>query len=331
MPILFEIPAKFQLAEQLGTIERVGAILKDSQTGKIVAHLQESAVGQGVIGSLPSMALGGPINALGAGVKTGAEIYNTVQITQLKHMVETMQLLQYSSIGISLVGLGATVVGFAIINKKLTAIEKSVAQLAHKIDFHFEQLYQRELRWIFSRIAAQFQQADIAKRMTAPKAEYLAIARSLANDASIIQCELAYRLNLDTFDQELFSLLTRTLMMANAARVEVLLLADELDGAHETARLIGRSYSELFDGLSPYELAEKKGQLLLERSLNTTIHARKELLDMDTLVTSLRDITDTALTRPLTIEALDKKGISGNEYITRLGDEKENPILLLPA
>jgi hypothetical protein len=120
-------------------------------------------------------------------------------------------------------------------------------------------------------------------------------------------------------------------MMANAARVEVLLLADELDGAHETARLIGRSYSELFDSLSPYELAEKKGQLLLERSLNTTIHARKELLDMDTLVTSLRDITDTALTRPLTIEALDKKGISGNEYITRLGDEKENPILLLPA
>jgi hypothetical protein len=328
MQIPFEVPAKFKLAEQLGVVERVGALLKDSQTGKIVAHLQESAVGQGVIGNLPGKILGGPLKALEA----GAEVYNAVQIAQLKRMVETMQVLQYTSIGVSLVGLGVTVVGFTLINKKLNSIAKSVEQLSNKIDFHFEQLYQRELRWVFSRIGAQFQQADIAKRMTAPKAEYLSIARSLANDASIIKGEIAHRLNLEAFDEEIFSLLTRTLMMANAARIEVLLLADELEGAHETARLIGKSYSELFDNLSPYGLAEKKGQLLCDRGLlKSTVHARKERLDMDVLITSLRDITDTALTRPLTIEALERKGISGSEYITTLREEKKNPILLLPA
>lgn len=322
--IPFHIPAQYLEGIGAGELTRTGTLIKDAASGRIVAHVQESGLAQQLLSLSPATSLANPIS-------TANQAYNTIQLAKLQQMMETMQLLQFANIGVSLVGVGVSVVGFALVNRKLKKIEQSVARLEDKIDSHFRQQYQDKLRWVFAHIGGLFEKADIARSLANPTAEYLSINSELANQSALVRGELEYRLSLDEFDEELFNLLSRTLFMTNAARIEVLLAADEMDAAHETAQVIGRTYRNLFDDLSPYDLAVKQRHRYASQSASMAIYAKQNRQDMEGLVECVREVTDAALTKPLLIESLDRRGIRGSDFITRLRNEKETPILMLPA
>lgn len=117
--------------------------------------------------------------------------------------------------------------------------------------------------------------------------------------------------------------------MTNAARVEVLLAADEIDAAHKTSKVIAKTYQNLFDPLTPYDLTAKRHHILPSDNPSFQVFMKQDRHNMGNLVSCLRDVTDAAMTKPLLIETLDKKGIRGSDYITALRQEKEHPILLL--
>lgn len=52
------------------------------------------------------------------------------QLVQLKKMVKSLQVLQYANLGIGLAGIGVTVVGFAVVSKKLNNIKETVERLS---------------------------------------------------------------------------------------------------------------------------------------------------------------------------------------------------------
>jgi hypothetical protein len=321
--IPFSIPAEFASGLADGSIVRIGALLKDAGSGHILAHVQETGMAQQLLGGLG----GSPFSALGS-LNMASSGYANVQLVQLKSMVEGLQTLQYLNLGVTLAGIGVSVIGFALMNKRLQSIEGQISDLSKKIDQHFQNLFERELRKHYSQIYVLFEKADLAHTLSNSKQEWLNIAAQLADESGFFRGEIAHLLKQSTFDSNLFSTLIKSLTLCNAGRIECLMLADELCAAHQTAIVIGQNYSQLFDSISPLELARKTSPNNSGENECYSIF-RQSKIQMDILIQGIRDITDSALTKHFLIEAIIEKEISGRDYIRALREENEHPLLLL--
>lgn len=133
--ILFEVPTKFASGIADGSIVRIGTLLKDSMSGHILSHVQETGLAQKLL-SNASLLPFSPLSAL----DLASSGYANVQLHQLKTMVEGLQMLQYANIGLAATGLGVSVLGFMLINQKLKGLESAIAQLSSQMDKHFQEL-----------------------------------------------------------------------------------------------------------------------------------------------------------------------------------------------
>ncbi len=322
--IPFSIPTEFVASLAEGNLIRVGTILKETGTGRIVAHLQETGIAQQLLSGIG----GSPFLPLIA-LNLASSGYANVQLGQLKTMVQGLQSLQYLNLGVSIAGIGVSVIGFAMMNKRLKNIEGQIANLDEKLDQHFQVLFERELRRHYSQVYVLIDKADLAHSLTNSSAEWRSVASQLADESGYFLGEIGHLLKQVIFDTDLFTSLIRSLALCNAARIECLLLASELPAAHKAASVIGQNYKVLFDDMSPVQLASK---VLPEHSVsNDYDYSRlcRNQLDMKALVQGVRDVTDAALTKPFLIETLIEKGIAGHDFILALREEKEHPLLLL--
>lgn len=318
---IFQIPAKFQYGVATNALKRFGTIIKDTQTGKIVAHVQETGLGQQLVSSLT----GSPFSAL----NTASSLVANAQLAQLKRMVEGLQVLQYANLGVGLAGIGVSVVGFAVVSKKLNSIKQTLEKLSLKIDQKFAEIYLNQLYRDLHCLRGVLEGIEATKRLSSPKAALLSAASRLSELRSGIRGHIEYQLQQNTFDEQLFTQLTSALLLSDNARVEAYLLANEYNSAHYNAVSIADSYSELFDDLTPYDLGQKR--LIRHQDLRERVSGEgaNKTAGIENLVTGLRDVTDAALTKPNLIEELDVRGISGADYIRSLKDETEEPIVLL--
>jgi len=214
-------------------------------------------------------------------------------------------------------------------SRRLKQIEKSIAQLSQRIDLLFRELHERELRKILATIMHLFERSDIARTLPDWRKELIDISNELGNQSYLLRYEISHLLTADTYDDDLFNLLLRPMLASDTTRVELLLEVNQFESAHKAAETIGANYSQLFDHMSARQLLKQ-----LENSryfeLSDTSKSRSALnLKMQGISTGLRDITDMALTRPLTIESMDKHGLIGIDYYRWLREEKEEPFLLL--
>lgn len=319
--LIFEVPAKFAAGLADGSLVRIGALIKDSGTGNIVAHIQESGLGQ----QLASSALGSPFSSL----NTASSLAANVQLGQLQTMVAGLQMLQYANLGVALTGVGVCVAGFAVVNKKLKNIESGIAKLSQKVDAHFAEFYENQLRRDLYRVRGMFERIELARRLSEPRIELNAVASSLTEISSVIRGQIEYLLQRPTFDESLLTLLTQAMTTIDNARVEAYLLANETDSAYYATEGIANNYCDLFDSITPYDLHQKHwtvhkfGSDRVRAGLGNTLGSAKDL------VTGLRDIADAAMTKPLLILELDRQNIPGPDYIAALKDENEQPLVLL--
>lgn len=115
-PLLFSVPAAFSNA---ALYERIGAIIKDRATGRIVTHIQET----GAWGLLRHVPIPGG-NPLGL-------VTESVQMTQLANIQQTLSTVQtLSTIGAvaSVASLGVSVAGFAAVLSKLKRMDGKLDQ-----------------------------------------------------------------------------------------------------------------------------------------------------------------------------------------------------------
>ncbi len=322
---LFSTPTEYTARLAAGELIRFGTLLKDSSTGRIVAHIQETGIGQ----QLLSGVAGAPFSPLMNVANLASSLYANKQLNQLKKMVEGLQSLQYINLGVSIAGIGISAIGFAMMNEKLKSIEGQIANLDEKLDQHFQALFERELRKHYSQTQVLIEKADLAHSLTNSSDEWRSVASHLADESGYFLGEISHFLKQTTFDTDLFTSLVRSLALCNAARIECLLLAGELPVAHKAASIIGENYRELFDDMSPVRLASK---LSPEHSgLNEQGYSRlrQNQLEVKALVQGVRDVSDAALTKPFLIETLIEKGVAGHDFILALKEEKEHPLLLL--
>ena len=326
MPIPFDVPAKYAADFVSGALVRSGALLKDASSGQIVAHLQETGLGQ----KLLSNAVNSPFSPISA-LATPSSLIANVQLAQLKGMMELLQMLQFASLGASIAGIGVSAIGFLLIKKKLNGLQAQIATFENRVEAWFKELHERELRTHYSRTEGLVEEATQAHAMSNWVAEFLRIAQELAKESAFFQGELVWVIQNDIFDIELFKALTQSYALCNAGRIECLLVGGELPAAHEVSKAIARHYNTLFDPLSPVYLARKSARLHENKDGPNDVLLRDELDSMRTLVMNLRDLQDAASSKPYLMETLIKRNIDSHEYMQRVISEEEHPILLLEA
>ncbi len=317
--LLFGIPLEFASGISSGSLVRVGTLLKDSATGRIVGHIQESGITQQLLSGITKAAVAPQLAMFDSVVNVvglASSVYSNVQLNQLKKLVESLQVLQYANIGVAVAGIGVSAIGFGIMNAKLKNIESNLDQLSSKVDNHFQLLIERDLRQHYSQVYNLLEKSDLAHNYSNPVSEWMNVSSQLADESGFFRGELGYLIGSNSFNIDLFASLLRSLTICNSARIECLMLANEMRAAHDLSINIGQNYSQLFDNISPKSLVNKIG-----------VEGDQSVIK--NLVAGVRDITDAALTKPMLIESVIEQGISGPEFVLAVKDEKEQPLLLI--
>lgn len=322
-PIPFEVPATFAAQLGSGTVVRAGGLLKDASTGRIVAHLQETGLAQSLVSNLVGSPLS-PISAL-------SSVAANAQISQLKTMIEGLQILQFINLGATIAGIGVSAIGFALMNRKLNGLQTTVDTLTPYIEANFRELHIRELRGHYSRIEGFFNQAAQAYSLTNPTAKWHQLEKDLADESSYFRGEVAHLLQSPKFSADLFETLVRSYTLCNAGRIECLVLSRELRAAHKVSSDVAADYNKLFDPLNPSQLARKSVRLEKSSDMPPDYLRKQELTHMRQLVNNVRDAQDAALSKPYLLETLIANKVDGSEYMQRLRDEASHPILLVRA
>lgn len=322
-PIPFEVPAYYAAKLHSGTLIRAGALLKDSASGRIVAHLQETGLAQNLISSAISSPFS-PISAL-------SSVAANAQLVQIKAMIEGLQILQFVNLGATIAGIGVSAIGFALMNKKLNGLQATVDSLIARVEARFKDLQARELRSHYSKVNGLFNQADQAHFLTNASGEWGRIAGMLADESAYFRGELVYLLQQESFNRQLFEPLTQSYALCNAGRIECLVLSQELQAAHKVAQDVAIDCNRMFDPLNPTALA-RKSTILADHNEKPYDHLlQQELVGMQELVSNIRDTQDAALSKPYLLETMIEREIDGYQYLRQVREEKERPLLLLQA
>lgn len=314
--IPFSIPEQFASGLTDGSIVRIGTLLKDAETGKILAHVQESGLGQAL--SLPFS----PFSFDPVGL---------AQNLQLKQMMEHLALLQYTNIGIAAVGLGVSVIGFIHLHKKIKGLESSIETLSKKMDKHFQDLYEREMRRRFVDIHALFGQLEQLQHFSSleyKRARSVDIESGLCFSSEFLCGEIAHHWDQDKFDLNWFNTLVSCLLVCDSSRIQCLLMSDEMSAAKHTSAKIAETYCDLFDAMGPVKLSNK---ILANTDEKSLIDYKKIEWDASKVTEGLSEVTNSSLTKVLLIEHLIDKSISGNQFISEMNANTKHPIILLEA
>lgn len=316
--IPFEMPAKFAADLAAGELVRYGAILKSPVTGQIVGHLQETGLGQSLLANAVSAAsMANPATGI-ANLATNAYTSYKVtqvgaQVSQLQGMVQTLQSLQVATAGLSLVGGGVSVAGFLYMRKRFDALDGQFDRLADIIRTGIDDLRKSALRAQMSKTKGLLQRAKRASEHADPVAEYRNVAAALADQAAFFEGEAS---NLLTAREEIPSAalwqLVQALVLCNNVRIDCWIRSNDLNYTLGITSDVASEYEGLFLTLSPlsFDVSPEKG------------------LD---IIRVLRDITDSAASKPYLIDHLRTRRIAGPEYLAALEREQENPLLILKA
>lgn len=324
--IPFTVPSGLAGGLADGSIIRIGTLLKDSATGRILAHVQETGLAQKLLSNANLIPFS-PLSAL----DLASSGYANVQLHQLKTMVEGLQMLQYANIGLAATGLGVSVLGFMLINQKLKGIESAIAQLSTQMDKHFQELAEKHLRHKFANIYVLFERAEQASFLRSPAQEWLTIEGQLAMESGFLRAEIGHHLTQNSFNAGWFNKMTSALAMCNAARVQCLLKANEMDAAEHASSVIADNYSDLFDPLTATQLADKLTEADQHSRDDDHSRFKSNQTQATQIVNGLREMTDAAITEPLLIEHLVSKEISGHDYLESIKAHDQHPIILLTA
>jgi len=312
--IPFHVPLEFLPGIQDGSLIRFGGLLKDASSGQIVAHLQESSLAHSLLSEFATIGMS-PLS-IGTQLATnfansGAGIYTAIQVAQLKSMVEALQVLQYATLGVSMVGVGVTLGGFLYMRGRFNTLDQNIQKLSTAIHLGFEEAQKARLRSEMAKVNNLIESAKLAETRTQPNLEYNRIADAMSEQASFFEQELIHLMNSSSrVDMNFFWELSQLFILCNGTVIDCRIRANELPNARAASEVIANKYKKHFD----------------------LLHAGKflgEFKNASPIVRTLRDVTDGAITKPYLIQHLIDVKIEGSAYFKRLDEEKNEPLLLL--
>ena len=152
---------------------------------------------------------------------SGAGIYTAIQVAQLKSMVEALQVLQYATLGVSMVGVGVTLGGFLYMRGRFNTLDQNIQKLSTAIHLGFEEAQKARLRSEMAKVNNLIESAKLAETRTQPNLEYNRIADAMSEQASFFEQELIHLMNSSSrVDMNFFWELSQLFILCNGTVID---------------------------------------------------------------------------------------------------------------
>lgn len=335
IPLLYAIPPSLLARAATGQVQLFGAILKDSATGQIVGHVQQT----GLLGQMLSGAAGmasTPFLPLQMAANMAGDGMILSKLADMNETLNLLQVLQVGSLAVSGVGLGVCIAGFAMVLKRLKAIEAHLAGLVQKIDAVTADRRADELRLLFADIATALDDVETLTLRRRQTATGEAAQRELAQCAG--RLEVHFRNHADRLRKEVVTEADLDALWSVAAAIRLcheagsraLFQIDELDAASGLTARQAQRYLDLSRPLSPDGLARR---IAAESATASEFAAARTAATpaATTLVRGLREAAAAIISQSALAADLSARRISGPAYLDSVQQMADVPLVYLPA
>ena len=264
MIFLRMVPPEVMQGVTSGLYKITGSVVREVSTGRGVAFLQETGLLQNVMNSVLTSG-GNPVAAL---VNVGLGVVGVAQNQQIKSRLAEIQSslallqnMQLASLAVSGFGLGVSVVGFAVMLKRLKAIETHLGSLEAKIDSITTDRRSDGLRMIFADVATQLETVDTlsarSNKVHVAEAAEQALAISAGRLESLFQqkSDTMQTSAITPADMDMLWSLAAAIRLCHEAGLRALYTVDEL----EAAKQLAERRAERFYGPEPGPVARHAG------------------------------------------------------------------------
>lgn len=320
--ILAEVPEQLLARVADGSAERVGMIVRDTATKKIIGHLQETEATQELVGSALKH-FGGAAGYYASGPVSGITGIGTlIQNEQIKgrlRVLETMmggmQAFQIATLLTSVAGIGVTAASTAMILSRLHRIDTSLARLGDKIDVSNAKSQDWDIHRILKSVEVHLQRLDEAGMSKNPEPEMRRSEAALRDSFGDLEVATGNVLRRESVDPDYLSELLTAMSLCGTTQIKVLIWLDEKERAAQRAQ-------SLFRGLRTITL-QTPGDHLAAKLGNAEAAGRIGLLNSDIRLrfAAIPDMASILLERE----------VHGRDHLDMVEAERQEPLLLLSA
>lgn len=314
--IPFQIPQKFIAAWQDGTLEQVGALLKNVDTGKVVGHLQETGALQHASATFSA----GPVGLVASTASQAVGLVQNhqlgKQLTAMQNSLGSMQSLQMLTAVSSVVGIGVTVASTAIILSKMKAIEGTLSTIEQTVEKLPSQWRDLNLRKTLEKMETQLERLQEVPARKDAKPVLQRVEEELHSGFNAIHSGVRQVVAEVEIDTELLQTLLAALAVSGSAQFKALYQMDDIEAALQRAQTQSAKMQSL-----AFEMPKDK----LKRRMIEDSKVASQIADQAS------EIRLIMASRPSLTENLISRDVSGLQYLRALEEEQESPLLVLPS
>lgn len=345
--ILFGIPERLLGAFASGQVVRVGTLLKDSGSGRIVGHVQET----GWIGSLSGLTslLSFPVSPIAtlSGLAANVQLYRIDQKLDLVDkkldvvldVVNGLKTLQLANLAVAGLGIGVTIGGFALMTRRFAALGQQVERQTAAINAlaqHIEALDRRLDRVERNQIWMPLRDRSLALESAMKRIE----DAPLRNDSGKVIAESGDELQGiadfflsrirdegDNFPKiDSVAWIMEMFYLASSMRIQCYLRTGEERAARDRAERSADELNRIADALSPVALARRA----IGNGTATDAEWEATIDTAGRFLRGLREMQARMITRPHLIEAVIDTGLRGPDFLALAEGETKSALLLIP-
>ena len=339
MILLRAVPPELVQGVASGIYTITGSVVRDVASGRGVGFLQETGVLQTLLGNVMTSGA----NPLGALVNLGLGAASVIQNQQIKSRLAELQSslailqnLQIGTLAVSGLGLGISVAGFAVMLKRLKGIEGHLGTIESKIDSITSDRRSDDVRMIFADIRTQLDVIDTLSARSYKLSSAEAAERALAKSAGRLEAHFQQKSDsmqicaIVSADMDILWSLAAAIRVCHEAGMRALFTIEELEAAKKLAERHAQRFLDLSQPLTPDVLARLSSQDTSDAV--TYANARRLALPQaEVLVRGLRDSVAAISSQSELAQSLIINQISGPDYLKDIENEKDEPLVMLPA
>jgi hypothetical protein len=232
--------------------------------------------------------------------------------------------------------LGVSVAGFALMLRRLKAIEGHIESLGTRVDQVTRDRREDDLKVIFADIGSDLETVDSLGSRKDPQRVAEDAQVSLARNAGRLEAQLAREADLKrraTFsedDLDLLWSLAAAIRLCHEAGARALFVIDEVAAAERLAGRQATRFMELSRDLSPDALARLASRAATDPEEMASLR-RAALPKTQMLVTALRETVASVASQAELASALRRRSITGPAYLAAVEAEDTEALLFLPV
>lgn len=317
--ILARIPEEFVLRAAEGSVERVGMILRDSATKKIVGHLQETGLAQKAVTEVISRTPGA-VQSLATPLSQVSTAISVVQNQQIKTRLDGMakllggmQALQTATLVSSVAGIGVTVASTAILVSRMKGLEKGISDLDGKLEELRRDTKVEAIQKEIVGIRTMLERLQEVPSSRTPEAETRAAEKDLHSHFSRLADQAARLNGVAALPAEFLSFTFTALALGGAAQTRSLVWLGELDRARQRSESIAAKLDDVALAMPADRIAALTGDAAAAIRLDA----------------AFAEVRLRAASMPSYTATLHATGVDGRAYLEGLEAEQEETFLLL--